>query len=77
MSKPSQEITQEEILEIIKEMAKKWDTQKELAEHLGISNAYMSDIIAGIRPVSDGVARRLGYRRIVKYTREGGIERKE
>jgi transcriptional regulator with XRE-family HTH domain len=55
-------------------MAKKWDTQKELAEQLGISNAYMSDILAGIRPVSDGVARRLGYRRIVKYTREGGIE---
>jgi plasmid maintenance system antidote protein VapI len=74
MIKPKEEITQAEILEIIKEMAKKWDTQKELAEHLGISNAYMSDILAGIRPVSDGVARRLGYRRIVKYTREGGIE---
>jgi plasmid maintenance system antidote protein VapI len=74
MSKPKEEITQEEILDIIKQMAKKWDTQKELAEQLGISNAYMSDILAGIRPVSDGVARRLGYRRIVKYTREGGIE---
>ena len=74
MAKPKEEITQEEILEIIRDMAKKWDTQKELAEHLGISNAYMSDILAGIRPVSDGVARRLGYRRIVKYTREGGIE---
>jgi plasmid maintenance system antidote protein VapI len=74
MSKPKEEITQEEILDIIKQMAKKWDTQKELAEQLGISNAYMSDILAGIRPVSDGVARRLGYRRIVKYTREGRIE---
>jgi plasmid maintenance system antidote protein VapI len=74
MSKPKEEITQEEILDILKQMAKKWDTQKELAEQLGISNAYMSDILAGIRPVSDGVARRLGYRRIVKYTREGGIE---
>lgn len=74
MAKPKEEITQEEILEIIREMAKKWDTQKELAEQLGISNAYMSDILAGIRPVSSGVARRLGYRRIVKYTREGGIE---
>lgn len=74
MAKPKEEITQEEILEIIREMAKKWDTQKELADHLGISSAYMSDILAGIRPVSDGVARRLGYRRIVKYTREGGIE---
>jgi plasmid maintenance system antidote protein VapI len=74
MIKPKEEITQAEILEIIKEMAKKWDTQKELAEHLGISNAYMSDILAGIRPVSGGVAQRIGYRRIVKYTREGGTE---
>lgn len=74
MAKPKEEITQEEILEIIREMAKKWDTQRELADQLGVSAAYMSDILAGIRPVSDGVARRLGYRRIVKYTREGGIE---
>jgi transcriptional regulator with XRE-family HTH domain len=74
MVKPKEEITQEEILEIVREMAKKWDTQKELADQLGISNAYMSDILAGIRPVSGAIARRLGYRRIVKYTREGGIE---
>ena len=74
MSKPKEEITQEEILEVITEMAKQWETQKELADHLGISNAYMSDILAGIRPVSSRVARKLGYRRIVKYTREGGIE---
>jgi plasmid maintenance system antidote protein VapI len=70
MSKPKDEITQEEILAIIREMAKKWDTQRELAEHLEISNAYMSDILAGIRPVSDGVARRLGYKRINKYVPE-------
>lgn len=71
MQKPKDEITQDEILAIIKEMAKKWDTQKELADHLGISNAYMSDILAGIRPVSQGVARKLGYKRVIKYVQEG------
>jgi plasmid maintenance system antidote protein VapI len=74
MTKQTEEITQEEILDIIKDMAKKWDTQRELAEQLGISNAYMSDILAGVRPVSDAVARRLGYKRIVKYKRDGSIE---
>jgi plasmid maintenance system antidote protein VapI len=76
MAKDKEEITQAEILEIVVEMSKKWERQKDLADHLGISNAYMSDILAGVRPVSDRVARKLGYKRIVKYTREGGIEQK-
>jgi plasmid maintenance system antidote protein VapI len=64
------EITQEEILEIIKQMVSKWGTQRAVADHLEISNAYMSDIIAGKRLVSDEVAKRLGYTRIVKYKKE-------
>jgi plasmid maintenance system antidote protein VapI len=70
MAKPSQEITHDEILKIIKEMVSKWGTQKELADHLGISNAYLNDIIHEKQAVSDKVARRLGYKRIIKYVQE-------
>jgi plasmid maintenance system antidote protein VapI len=64
------EITQEEILEIINQMVSKRGSQKAVADHLGISNAYMSDIIAQNRPVSDSVAKRLGYTKIVKFRKE-------
>ena len=74
MAKPSQEITQDEILEVIEEMVKKWGSQKNVADHLEISNAYMSDILAGLRPVSDAVAKKLGYKRVVKYAPNGSIE---
>ena len=70
MSKPKLEITHEEILSIIKEMKVKWGSQKELADHLGISSAYLSDIIREKQKVSDAVARKLGYTRIVKYVTE-------
>jgi hypothetical protein len=65
-----EEITQEELLQVINEMVSTWGSQKAVADHLEISNAYMSDILAGNRPVSDAVARKLGYKRIVKYTKD-------
>lgn len=69
-----QEITHDEILETIRQMVSKWGSQKAVADHLKISNAYMSDILAEKRDVSDTVARRLGYTKIVKYKRDGSIE---
>ena len=68
------EITQEEILNVIRQMVDKWGSQKAVADHLDISNAYMSDILAGNRPVSNAVARSLGYTKIVKYRKDGSIE---
>jgi plasmid maintenance system antidote protein VapI len=69
-----EEITQEEIVNIIEEMVRTWGSQKAVADHLGISNAYMSDILAGARKVSNQVAGKLGYKRIVKYAKDGSIE---
>ena len=74
MAKPKEEITHDEILEIIREMVAKWGSQKSVADHLQISNAYMSDILGGGRDVSDRVAKRLGYKKVVKYARDGSIE---
>jgi plasmid maintenance system antidote protein VapI len=70
MAKPKEEITQAEILSIIKEMVGKWGTQKELADHLGISNAYLNDIIHGKQAVSNKVAQKLGYKRVIKFVLE-------
>lgn len=68
------EVTQAEILDTIRQMVSKWGSQKAVADHLGISNAYMSDILNGNRDISTAVARRLGYTKVVKYKRDGSIE---
>ena len=67
------EITHDEILEIIRQMVSKWGSQRAIADHLKISNAYMSDILAEKRDVSNSVAKRLGYTKIVKYKKDGSI----
>jgi plasmid maintenance system antidote protein VapI len=64
------EITHEEILEIIRMMVSKWGSQKAVADHLEISNAYMSDILNENRDVSDSVAKRLGYSRVIKFRKD-------
>jgi plasmid maintenance system antidote protein VapI len=64
------EITEEELLRIIGQMVIKWGSQKAVAEHLQISNAFMSDIIAGNRPVSVRVAKRLGYTKVIKFRKD-------
>ena len=56
-------------------MAEKWDTKSALAEHLEISNAYLHDILKGARPISNSVAKKLGYRRVIKYAKDGSIEK--
>jgi predicted transcriptional regulator len=69
-----QEITQDEIKGIIEDMVQKWGSQRKVADHLGISAAFLSDIINGNRPVSNQVAQKLGYKKVVKYARDGSIE---
>ncbi len=65
-----EEITQEELLDVIRQMVGSWGSQKAVADHLEISNAYMSDILANRRPISSAIARKLGYKRIVKYAKD-------
>jgi plasmid maintenance system antidote protein VapI len=69
MSKDN-EITEEELLKILAQMVDKWGSQRAVADQLKISAAFMSDILAGNRPVSDTVARRLGYAKVIKFRKE-------
>lgn len=60
-------ITQEKALNIIRDMIVKEGTQVAVAKKLDISPAYLTDILMGIRPISDNVARKLGYKRVTVY----------
>jgi antitoxin component HigA of HigAB toxin-antitoxin module len=56
-----------EPIEKIKSLVSESGTQRAAAEILGISQVYLSDILNGRRFVSDELARRLGYRRIICF----------
>ena len=44
-------------------------TQKEMAEQLGISASFLSDVLAERRDASDRISRQFGYERLVVYKR--------
>ncbi len=47
-------------------------SQKELADGMGISREYLSDMLNNRRPISDGLLRAAGLRRVVTYVDDGG-----
>ena len=55
-------------------MVEKWGSQRKVADQLGISAAFLSDIINGNRPVSNQVAQKLGYKKVVKYAKDGSLD---
>jgi plasmid maintenance system antidote protein VapI len=61
------QIKQEDALELINQLVKRKGTQAAAAEELGVSPAHISDIIRGNRGISDEIAQRLGYRRVVVF----------
>jgi plasmid maintenance system antidote protein VapI len=73
MSKDN-EITEEEILKIIMQMVDKWGSQRAVADQLEISAAYLNDILRGNRDVSNKVAKRLGYTKIIRFRKEKANE---
>lgn len=60
-------ISSKEAIDKIKEIVKEKGSQAQAARYLDISAAYLGDIIKGNRPVSDAVAKKLGYKRVVAY----------
>lgn len=51
----------------LRQLAKQHGSQEKLAQHLGISPQFLSDILQSRRPVSKTVAAKVGYRREVIY----------
>ncbi len=62
-----QTISNEEAIELIKKIIEKEGAQYKAAKKLGISAAYLSDILKNRRAISDKVSKKLGYERITTY----------
>jgi len=60
-------ISNEKALELLRQIIKQEGSQLAAARKLDVSPAYLSDILNGNRSISDQVARKLGYRRVVFY----------
>lgn len=61
--------TEHQMRDAITELVETLKTQKAAAEHLGISGVYLGDILHGRRGISDRVAERIGWKRVVVFVR--------
>lgn len=52
-------------------------TAKQLAAHLGIGNAYMSDILNGKRGLGCTVANGIGFQRVVTFHPTSALQEKD
>lgn len=60
-------ISQEKAIELIEKIVAEEGSQVKAAKRLDISPAYLGDILKGNRPISESVAQKLGYKRVVSY----------
>lgn len=60
--------SQDAVVIMIEAMVNRAGSQKKLAEQLGISTAYLNDVLRHRRDISAELAKKLGLRRIVSFT---------
>jgi predicted DNA-binding protein (UPF0251 family) len=60
-------ITHEEAIALIRRLVETEGSNTKAAAKLDISSGYLSEILSSNRPISDAVARKLGYERVVVY----------
>ena len=59
-----------DIITEIRRAADRAGTQKALAEQLGVSPAYLSDVLNGRKDPGDAILEPLGLERVVTYRRK-------
>lgn len=59
--------TEDELLQLVRDLVSDFGNQKKAAENWGISDAYLSDILAGRRKISQQFAHKIGFKRQVVY----------
>lgn len=70
MSKHKQHtISAQQARTMITDLVAQKGSQRQVALDLQISESYLSDILDGARPISDAVAKKLGYNKVVVYQR--------
>ena len=65
-------MTKQEVLKILKIACNAKGSQRAWAKDNGFSDAYISDVLARKRELSDNVCRSLGFERIVSYRKLNG-----
>lgn len=60
-------ITEQEVIALIRAMVNQECSQRKVARILDISDAFLSDVLAGNRPVSERIAHKLGYKRVAVF----------
>lgn len=70
MVKTETRITPDDAIELIEDLITELGTRSKAADALGISPQYLSDIMSGARAISDNVARKLGYSKVVYYEKQ-------
>ncbi len=60
----------EDIKPLLRRLAKKHGSQHELANTLGVSPAYLSDVLKGKREPGQSILSPIGYERVVIYRRK-------
>lgn len=62
-------VSQDDLLLQITAMVKRWGSQRNVAARLDITEQYLSDIRLGRREISEKVAEKLGYERVVQFVK--------
>ena len=60
-------LTEHNALKHLKALVVKLGSQRKVANHLGITQQYLCDILAGKRHISSAVAHKLGFERAVIF----------
>jgi len=68
--KKVKQITAEEARELVGELVEELGSQSAAAERLGVSKTMVSDILSGARKVTDNIARKLGYSKVVVFIKQ-------
>jgi transcriptional regulator with XRE-family HTH domain len=69
-------VGQSQLIKVIKSYVA-CSSQKKVARHLNITPQYLNDILHGRRDISEQVADRLGYRRLVVFEKRFPADNQE
>ncbi len=69
MNKP---LSKADLVELLRQRAKRIGSQQRLAETLGVTPPYLSDVLGGRREPGPKILKALRLRRQVVYVRRGG-----
>ena len=60
-------MTREDVVILLETYCRKHGTQKNAAKNLGVSPAYLNDVLLGRREPGAAILRNFGLRRVVSY----------